>query len=187
MVDTLILVVGGIPGEDAVHFLHDAVSLGPKLFSGLVGRKGLVGDQGIAHVKIHEGPLAENPAPPLAGAEGHRNGDQRLPVFHGQLEGGGLQRADIGIEVPQGALRENMEPFAAADDLLKILGKGDHRADILLGNGHTAQDPHEGRETAFQVGLPGGVVADVGADGLLHGEIIPHEHVVGNGDCPVFQ
>ena len=54
MVYVLILVVGGITGVDAVHLLHDAVCIRPKLLCGLVGGQILIGEQRLTDVEIHE-------------------------------------------------------------------------------------------------------------------------------------
>lgn len=187
MVYILILVVGGITGEDAVHLLHDAVCIRPKLLCGLVGGQILIGEQRLTDVEIHEGTLSKEPTEALAGAEGHRDGDEGLVVLHSQLKGGGLEGANIGIEIPQRALCENVEPLSVADHTLQILGERHHRADVPFRNGHTAENAHEGREAAFKVGLPCGEIADMGANGLLYAQVIPHEYVIGHRNCAVLQ
>ena len=101
VVDVLILVVGGLTGVDAVHLLHDAVCIRPKLLCGLVGGQILIGEQRLTDMEIHEGALAKEPAEALAGTEGHRDGDEGLVVLYSQLKGGGLEGANIGIEIPQ--------------------------------------------------------------------------------------
>ena len=187
VVDVLILVIGRIAGVYTVHVLHDTIGSCSQLLGCLARRQGLIGVNRLGNVQIHEWPLAEQAAKSLTGTEGHGDRNQGLVVFDGVGKHRELEGTDIGIEVPHRALGKYVQPSAALDDLVHTLLEGYHRMNIPLGDGHTAQYPHEGLKATFKIDLPCGKIADMGADRLQHAEIVPHKDVIGDRDRAVFK
>ena len=73
-----VIVVRGVAGVDAVHDLHFVIGVSLQLFCRLARGKRGIGQKRLADVKIHAGLFAKEAEKPLAGAKGHRDGQNRL-------------------------------------------------------------------------------------------------------------
>ena len=80
-----------------------------------------------------------------------------------------------------------MHPIAVFKDFFHGLLELDHRAEIIRGDGDAAGHPDPGAVGAFQIGLPGWEITQFRPQGHHNTYVIPHKHMVRNGDHTLIQ